>query len=223
MTMEQRHEGAAVPASGKTSRFGRPVVMAVIALCLTAWLSVEREPLLRAAAEAWIVSDPIEPAQVAVVLGGGIEIRPFVVAELYVQGLVKRVLISQVEEEPRVTPGMRRGHTEANRRVLLSLGVPAEAIETFGRDNRNTRDEARALAEWATRHQVESFIIPTEVFAARRVRWTFQRAFDGRHIRIVVPAAEPRSYVASEWWKSQAGILAFLTEISKYLYYRLRY
>ena len=83
-------------------------------------------------ADLWIVSDKVTHADAAVVLGGGLEVRPFAAADLYRKGLVNKVLISQVEEDRVASIGVVPGHTEINRQVLLKLGVPADAIETFG-------------------------------------------------------------------------------------------
>jgi hypothetical protein len=55
--------------------------LALASLCAAAW--IEREALLRGAADLWIVSDPVTPADAVVVLGGGIDMRPFVAADLY--------------------------------------------------------------------------------------------------------------------------------------------
>lgn len=197
------------------------VMLVLVGLAALAW--VEREPLLRNAAESWIVSDPVTEADAAVVLGGGIDVRPFAAAEFYRKGLVKKVLVSHVEDDRAVAIGAVRGHTEANRRVLLSLGVPATDIENFGASNKNTRDEVLALREWAKRHAIKTLIVPTEIFAARRIRWIFRREFDGQSVRILVPSFEPRQYTAAEWWKTEQGIVAFQNEILKYFYYRLKY
>jgi uncharacterized SAM-binding protein YcdF (DUF218 family) len=190
------------------------------------WLT--REPLLREAADLWIVSDPISRGDAIVVLGGGLATRPFEAAELWHRGLADKILISQASEEravgigamrdksgifatcgrdprPRWVSSRRRlewpngamcvffsgeepealrgpeaempSHNEFNREILLKLGVPATAIATFGTANKNTRDEAVALREWAERNTASAFIIPTEFFSARRVRWIFRREF----------------------------------------------
>lgn len=191
------------------------IVLVLAALCVVVW--IEREALLRGSANLWIVSDPITPADAVVVLGGGIDSRPFVAADLYAKGLVKKVLLSEVE-------GVVPGHTESNREVLLKLGVPNSAIETFGNANKNTWEEAVALKAWTDQNSASVLIIPTEIFSARRVRWTFQREFAGTAIRIEVPSFEPSEfYTGAEWWKTEAGMIAFQNEVLKYLYYRMRY
>ena len=191
-------------------------------LCAGAW--IEREALLRGAADLWIVSDPITPADAVVVLGGGIDVRPFVAADLYAKGLVKMVLLSKVDEGRSVDIGAIVGHTEANRRVLSRLGVPEFAIEAFGNANKNTREEAVALKDWTDRNAASVLIIPTEIFAARRVSWMFAREFAGTGVRIEVPSFDPpRLYTRAEWWRTEDGVIAFQNEILKYFYYRFKY
>jgi hypothetical protein len=184
-----------------------------------AW--AERAPLLERAADLWIVSDPITPADVAVVLGGGLDVRPFAAAELYHKGFVKKILVSQVADGRAVAIGAERGHTEANCQVLLRLGVPADAIETFGSSNKNTKEEALALLEWTERHASRAVIIPVGSFEARRVRWAFRREFAGQPIRIEISTLDQN--VRADWWTNDLGILSFQNEILKYIYYRLKY
>jgi uncharacterized SAM-binding protein YcdF (DUF218 family) len=210
-------------AAVRTRRIRRLRIIALLSAVVALLLWVEREPLFRGAAEAWIVSDPVTQADAAVVLGGGIDVRPFAAAELYRKGLVKKVLVSDVEDDRAAALGVVSGHTEANRRVLLSLGVPAAAIENFGSANKNTRDEALALRAWTDQHPTTTLIVPTEIFVARRVRWMFRHEFAGRDVRIIVPSFEPPQYTAARWWEKEAGIVAFQNEILKYLYYRLNY
>lgn len=200
-------------------RFAAILLLTILAV--GAWLG--HAPLLRGAADLWIVSDPVTPSDVVVVLGGGLEVRPFVAAELYKKGLVTRVLVSQVAETRSTAIGGIPGHTELNRMLLLKLGVPEAAIETFGQANRSTGDEASALKDWANQHPVSRIVIPTEIFAARRVRWIFDREFAGSSVRIEVPSFEGPGYTRAEWWKTEPGLVSFQNEIMKYLYYRLKY
>ena len=214
-------EKARVATWGRRIRRLALVVLVLVGLGACGWLA--REPLLRGAADLWIVSDDVMPADAVAVLGGQLEVRPFAAADLYHRGLVKKILVSSNAEDRAAAIGAVEGHTEANRRVLLKLGVPENAIETFGQTNNSTRDEAVALREWADRHGASSIIIPTEVFAARRVRLAFDRAFVGRGIRIQLLSLEPPEYTRGEWWRTPAGLITFQNEVIKYIYYRLEY
>ena len=201
-------------------RLGR-ILLVLVGLGTCVWLA--RAPLLRGVADLWIVSDDVTQANAAAVLGGRIDVRPFAAADLYHRGLVEKILVSNNEDDRAAVIGAVQGHTEANRRVLLKLGVPENAIEAFGRANKSTKDEAIALREWGKRHNASSIIIPTEVFAGRRVRWIFDREFAGQGIRIQLLSLEPPEFTRREWWKTPAGLLAFQNEVIKYIYYRLEY
>jgi uncharacterized SAM-binding protein YcdF (DUF218 family) len=181
------------------------------------------EPLLRGAADLWIVSDPISRANAIVVLGGGLETRPFAAAELWRKGLADKILISQGSEERAANIGGIPSHGELNREILLKLGIPAGAIEIFGTASRNTREEAVALRKWAERNDASVFIIPSEIFTARRVRWIFRREFFDTSVSIEVPSFESPGYTRWDWWKTEQGLIAFQNEFLKYIYYRLKY
>jgi len=206
---------------GGWRRFLRRLAGVVLTLTvLGTWLWVERAPVLTGAADLWIVSDAISPADAAVVLGGYLDVRPFAAAKLYQQGLVKQILVSQVDDNyPAVTIGVAPRHTEANRQVLLKLGVPPTAIETFGTANKDTKDEATALRAWAALHHPAALIIPMDIFAARRVRWMFDREFSGQNVKIEVPSYDPPNYSRTNWWHNDWGIITFQNEVLKYIYY----
>jgi len=187
------------------------VVVVVAALGTGAW--VGREWLLLSAADLWIVSDPIGPADAVAVFGGGIADRPFAAANYYRQGLVKKVLVSN---------GVAMSGVAANEGVLLKLGVPANAIEIFGNALANTHQEVLALRGWAERNNACSIIVPTEIFSARRVRWMLHRAFPRKCVIRVIALDLPQNH-RDDWWRHSEAVSAFKTEVIKYLYYVLRY
>ena len=196
------------------------LLASIALLCVAAWFG--REPLLRSAADLWIVSDQAARADAVVVLGGGIEIRPFAAAEYYRQGLVGKILLANIGSSRVEQLGLRESHVEANRKVLLKLGVPETAIESFGSNLSNTYEEARALRDWAMRTGARSILVPTEIFPARRVRWTLYRVFP-EEVTVRVPALDPLDYHRSNWWKSEGGLIGFQNEVIKYVYYRFKY
>jgi hypothetical protein len=178
-------------------------VFGVVAVLGTgAW--VGRDWVLLSAADLWIVSDPIGSADAVAVFGGGIADRSFAAAQYYRQGLVKKILID----------------LPASEAVLLELGIPSSAIETFGNDLGNTHEEVLALRDWAERNDTCSIIVPTEIFSARRVRWMLHRAFGGECvIRVIALDVLSRN----DWWRHVQEVSAFQNEILKYIYYRVNY
>jgi len=110
----------------------------------------------------------------------------------------------------------------ANSEVLQKLGVPAAAIEPFGDHLSDTFTEATALHEWAVRNGAHRIIVPTDIFATRRLRWTLHHVF-GDDAVTLVPAVSPADYQRDNWWRNERGIIGFQNEVMKYLYYRLKY
>jgi uncharacterized SAM-binding protein YcdF (DUF218 family) len=204
----------------RAARRALVVVLLFAAVCAAVWFG--RDALLRGAAELWVVSDPVGPADAAVIFGGGAETRPFAAAEYYKNGLIKKILVSNVH------PGKAEMLFDAsptgwNRNVLLKLGVPETAIEVFGSNLSNTYQEAVALREWAVRTHARSVIVPTEAFSSRRVHWVIEHELAGTGIQVQVPALDDPNYSPSDWWKDEKGIVEFQNEVIKYLYYRLKY
>ena len=198
------------------------LVMAALAMIGTAGAWIARDTVLCAAASWWVVSDPIEASDAVAIFGGGLETRPVAAAQYYQQGLVKRILLSNVQMSPPEKAGILMPHVEANRRVLLKLGVPDSAIELFGDNLANTYQEAEALRQWAVAAGARSLIVPTDAFSSRRLVWMLHRAFgDDAVIRVV--ALKPLDYSIETWWRSENGVVAFQNEFIKYLYYRAKY
>ena len=199
---------------GSKRRRRLSAVFAVMTL-LGSGLWVGRGWLLPAAADLWIVSDPIGPADAVAVFGGGIQDRPFAAAQYYRQGLVKKVLVSNAG-------GVSVSGVAATEGILLKLGVPASAIEIFGNALTNTHEEVLAVRAWAERNNGCSIIVPTEIFSARRVRWMPHRAFGGECV-IRVIALDLLNFDRNNWWRHKKGISMLQNEIIKYIYYRINY
>jgi uncharacterized SAM-binding protein YcdF (DUF218 family) len=131
--------------SGRRRRyFAGPLI--ALALLLLGWHF--RAPLLAGMANAWIVNDPTSPCDAIVVLGGGMQTRPFEAARLYREGYAPRVLVASPERKPTDELGITAGDTETTRQILLERGVPEQSIIPFGNEVSSTFEEALALRDW---------------------------------------------------------------------------
>ena len=73
----------------------------------------------RAAARAWIVNEPTaKDRRINVVLGGGLENRPFEAARLYHAGVAHKVLFMDVKLSPTGKLGITPSEQELTRKVL---------------------------------------------------------------------------------------------------------
>ena len=199
-----------------------PLVLAtLIVVVMFAWAA--RTPILRESAALWTVSDPLEPADAIAVLGGGVDLRPFLAADLYKKGLANKILVANVKLSPIEKLGIVPPHADLNREVLLKLGVPEEAIIGFGSDVSSTFEESRALAVWAKDTGAHTIIVPTELFPSRRQRWILNHELGPVGAHVIIDAHKPLEYDVDDWWQHEEGLIDFQNEVIKYVYYRLKY
>lgn len=223
MTASSEQSGIALAAPRRPRRglrIGGGLLAAIVLLSLATFIA--RHALLREAAAAWIVSDAAAPADAAAVLGGGLEYRPFAAADFYRRGLVSKILVSNIGAGPAERLGVLRSHVRANMEVLEKLGVPGAAIQPFGSNLKDTYEEAVALHDWAKRSGAHTILVPTDIFATRRLRWIMRRVF-GNDAIVLVQAIDPPDYTRNDWWKTEGGLVTFQNEVVKYIYYRVKY
>jgi hypothetical protein len=188
-------------------------------MLLALWLA--RSTLLQDAARAWVEDDPVAPADAVAVFGGGIETRPLAAAEYFRQGLVRKILVTNIGSA--AERQFSNSHTDQNLSELRKLGVADGAIELIGCNLSNTYEESLALKRWSLRASVHRLIVPTEYFSARRVRWITQKVFQGTGVQVHVPVIMSLDYMQGEWWNNGDALLAFQREVVKYFGYRIVY
>jgi len=182
-----------------------------------------RAPLLTGLAEAWVVNDPMAKADAIVILGGGIENRPFAAARLFHDGVAPQILYMDVKLNAAEELGVTLSEKEETRRILLSNNVPETAITLIGSSVGSTYDESRAVRAWLEKSGAKSIVIPTDVFHTRRARWVFRKELRGTKTQIHVVAVDPRRYKINDWWRHEEGVIAFQNEIIKSIYYWFKY
>jgi uncharacterized SAM-binding protein YcdF (DUF218 family) len=203
-------------------RLRRFVVRALIALGLLALAWHFRAPLLTGIAKAWVVNDPPSHSDAIVVLGGGLQTRPFEAARLYREGYAPKVLVASPERKPTDKLGITASDAEVTKQILLQQGVPAQSIIQFGNEVSSTFEEALALRDWIRKTSVKKLLIVSDPFHTRRVRWLFRKELATTGAQILTVVAQPLKYDASDWWQTEQGLIEFQNEL-KYALYRLKY
>jgi uncharacterized SAM-binding protein YcdF (DUF218 family) len=182
-----------------------------------------RAPLLRGAARVWVVNDPLTRADAIVVLGGGMETRPFEAARLYHLGLAPKILLTSTQPTPAEQLGVNPPETEIARRILVKKDVPDSAIVVAPGFVNSTYDEAITVRNWAKTNNIKRLIITTDVFHTRRSDWLFHKELKPQRIQVQMDAVPVREYTLAGWWTNDLGVVAFQNEFLKYGYYRLKY
>jgi uncharacterized SAM-binding protein YcdF (DUF218 family) len=209
------------PAARKWPR--RLLWLSVLCLLAAVLCFVFRSPLLTGLAKAWIFNDPLAKADAIVVLGGGLETRPFEAARLYHDGLAPKVLLMDVKLAPTTKLGITSPEKDLTRQVLLKQEVPDSDCITVGHGVASTYDESRAVRAWLAETGAKKVIIPTDLFHTRHVRWLFRKELKGTAARTLVLSAPTEEYQATNWWTHEEGLIAFQNEVIKSLYYHLKY
>ena len=195
--------------------------VAVFALGAVSWFL--RGQLLRGLANALIVQDPLSKADAVVVLGGGMQTRPFEAARLYREGYAPRVLVASPELRPTDKMGITAADTKVTKRILSKQGMPDSAVVEFGDEVSSTHEEALALGSWIRKTGAKKIIIVSDPFHTRRVRWLFKKELQPVGTEILTVAAPSLKYDASNWWQTEQGLIEFQNELIKYAYYRFNY
>ena len=183
-----------------------------------------RAPLLTGLARLWIVDEPLSKADAIVVLGGGLQTRPFLAAELYRQGLAPKVVVMNVEHKNTEELGLTQSETSLLKEVLINRGVPEEALVFIGSEVSSTYEEALALRDWVQTTKACRLIVPTEPFHTRRVNWLFEKMLNkgANPVEVLVTPTKPVSSVSSNWWQSERSLIEFQNEVVKFLYYEVK-
>jgi len=170
----------------------------------------------------WLsVADRPQKADAILVLAGSLN-RPFQAADLYRQGLAGKIYVSVPARDRDYRLLDEAGvafprEEDIVRQVLLKKGVPASAIEYFGKDSVSTAAEAQAArALFATR--APRLLVVSSPYHLRRARMIFSDALPAADIRMIASSYDP---FPAAWWKDQSAARNVLLELPKIAFYQL--
>ena len=108
-------------------------------------------------------------------------------------------------------------------RQLREAGVPENSVFLVGHELTCLHEEFTALRDWARSNHVSRVLLPTDPFATRRVEWLGRRLLEPAGVLArVIPVSVP-DYTVAEWWRKEAGLIAFENEWVLLPYYWCRY
>lgn len=195
------------------SRWKKRALIAVA--CLAAILAFA--PLALRTAGTWLViEDPLQPARSVVVVGGHLPFGAMEAAAIYHQGWTREVWLTQgaVTEEDRALVRLGIDRTPEyiySRQVLVTLGVPSDAIRVVADRNRNTADEVRTVARELETKGGGGVILITSKYHTRRVK-VLWHALVGSHTEAIVRYASDDPFEPGRWWRNTADALSVSRE-----------
>ncbi|HKW32042.1 MAG TPA: YdcF family protein [Candidatus Acidoferrum sp.] len=168
-----------------------------------------RHPIFRFAAESWIIEDPLEKADVIIVLSDDnfYADRATRAAELFREGKASFVVASGRRLRPSA------GIAELMEHDLVERGVPKDKILRVAQDGDSTREEAEALAKLAKTKKWHKAIVVTSNYHTRRARYIFRHVFP-QDIEIRVAGARDGDFDPENWWEKPKSAKLFVREIT---------
>ncbi len=178
----------------------------LVALCTTVYLA--RHPIMRFAAETWVVNEPAAKADAIVVLSDDnfYADRATHAAELFRQGVAPIVVASGRKLRPSA------GIVELMTHDLIERGVPRENIVPVAHDAESTREEAGVISRFAADHHWTRLIIVTSNFHTRRARYIFQKVVPAG-MEISLASARDGDFDPQRWWENRKSTKEFMGEL----------
>jgi uncharacterized SAM-binding protein YcdF (DUF218 family) len=170
----------------------------------------------------WLrADDPPQRADAIVVLGDE-PTRALAGADLYHARHAPRVLLAKPYRSPRRLLAEREGvatawFEDAARAILVRKGVPASAIETYGKDVKSTAAEARALRELFPAG-IPTLLVVTSPYHVARARIILRDALP--NARVLVVASRYETF-PDRWWADREAAPQVLLECAKLVFYLL--
>jgi uncharacterized SAM-binding protein YcdF (DUF218 family) len=186
-------------------------------------------PFAWGAARGLIVRVDLPHADALVVLAGSsayVE-RTRLAAKLFREGHAPIILLTNDNQQGGWSPSEQRNLLFVERAIteLVSAGVPRSAIEVLPQQVGSTYDEALALREHATAHNLKALLVVTSGYHSRRALWTLRRILRESNISVGIEPVPPgeQTPVARSWWLYPRGWQLVSGEYLKLGYYFLEY
>jgi uncharacterized SAM-binding protein YcdF (DUF218 family) len=188
------------------------LVALLFVVVLFAVLYFARHPIMRFAAEYWIVDEPAAHADAIVVLSDDnfYADRSTHAAQLFRQGVAPVVVASGRRLRPDAAISDLMVHD------LIERGVPKDKIERLTHDADNTMEEAQVVGKLVREHRWKSVVIVTSNYHTRRTRYIFEKLFP-TGIAVTVASAPDGDFDPQKWWEKRKSAKLFAHELAGYV------
>lgn len=192
--------------------------MVLLLAAATVVIPATRTHLLRAAGEALVAEDPLEPSDIIVVTADSDGAGLLEAADLVHSGIAARVAVFEDPPDSIDREFLRRGVPYEDARArwlrqLTSLGV--QSVEVVPRPVSGTEDEGRVLPPWFDEQHFKAVVVVTTADHSRRVGRVLRRAMQGHPTRVRVRYARYSQFDPAEWWQSRGAVRTGIVELEK--------
>ncbi len=195
----------------RKSQRGGTISTLVSLLFLVAFCAViyfVRHPILKFAAEAWVVNEPATSADAIVVMSDDnfYADRATEAAQLFRQGVAPVVVASGRRLRPIADM------SELTEHDLIERGVPKEKIVRFPNDADGMIEQVKLVGRFAADHNWKKLVVVTSNYQTRRTRYIFQKTAPSG-LEVTVGSAHDGDFDPELWWEKRKSIKDFLSEL----------
>lgn len=169
--------------------------------------------------------DGLQKADAVVVLAGTKLLRPLEAADLYREGYAPSIVLTRdFDERPAFDALAHRGvdvamDADRARGVMVSLGIPRDAIVIPDRLHDSTAAEAVTLRELAAARGWRRLIVVSSRFHLARARFALEREMGSAGPQIIMHATRYDPLRPEGWWTRRAEIRWVASEVPKFIAY----
>jgi uncharacterized SAM-binding protein YcdF (DUF218 family) len=197
-------------AQRRTQRGGAigTLISLIFLAVLCGAIYIARHPLMRFAAESWVIDKPAQHADAIVILSGDnfYADRTTHAAKLFRQGAAPIVVASGKRLRPNATEAELMEHD------LVERGVPKDKVLQLPQDADSTLDESLAVRHLAEQRGWKSLILVTSNYHTRRALYIFEHRLPPT-ISVSVAAAPDGDFDPDHWWEKRISAKRFFHEM----------
>ncbi len=199
--------------------FRRVIYFSALVLVLIIFL----KPILRGLGNYLVAEDTLEYSELVVVLGGSSYERGMEAVKVHQLYPAKRY-VTTGGHVPNTLLALDTAllESELTAHLMTRKGIPDSLIMPL-RTATSTQEEAIEVRTFAEKENYKSITVISNDYHLRRVRRTFDKAFEGSNILIRYHGAPSEDFDPNSWWQKESGLVLTNNEYIKLIYYFIKH
>jgi len=208
----------ALPTSSARRRV-RTVAVTLAVVVVAVWIA--RRPLLVAIGSMLVVEDALAPVDVIVISSAGVREDSLEAAQLYHDGISRRLVVAKWFDEPLDAELRRIGvqnldATSLALAILEHSGVPSSAVTVVPGPVAGTEDEVVATADYVRAVAAHSVLFLAPRTHTARARWLLRRRLPPA-VQLVVRSGRLDHFEVDGWWRHRDQSREVMAEYFRWL------
>ncbi len=200
----------------------KTVAFILLGIMLIALGMTFKRPIPQSISGFLMKQDPLEKADLLVVLSGGSYDRGNEASKVYKAGYAPLVLCPGGNLlRDFLIIGDTTYESDLTKAGMVKNGVSSDAI-TVLRYGTSTAEESDTVLGYCREHHIRKIIVVSNLFHLRRAGKVYRKKFAGDNITILMHGAHDSQYDEEHWWENEYGLIALNNEFMKTLYYLIK-